>query len=107
MSGGRFLAERHLIGALILMGFVPDNIKRRVKVAHFGDERHAAIYGEILKHERFDAVLLAGWLEQNGVEGPFALIGSMLDDVPLVDLMDTYAKRVVELSIVERAEALS
>lgn len=94
MNASRDVTERHLIGAIILMGFVPGNVK--VQPKHFGDERHARIWQEILKRQRFDAVLLAGWLEAAGFDGPFALIGSMLDDVPLVEYIDDYAKRVID-----------
>lgn len=97
----RLTTERALIGATILAGTVPE-YAFNVKPSHFSTPTHAAIWKIMLEHERFDAVLLAGWLaDQGGLKpsGAFTLLGSMLDDVPAIDLLDFYADRVIEGAI--------
>lgn len=102
----RALTEQHLLGAVILQGNVPNNI-RFVKPSDFSTPVSAKAWEVMLEHDRFDAVLVAGWLEEASVPVSFSiftLVGSWLDDVPQVDLIETYAQRVKELAVVAKIE---
>jgi len=90
--------ERALIGAVLVAGKVPEKALK-VTPRHFGHPAHAAIWSEMLRHDEFDAVLLAGWVSERTGSDPMSILTvltSMLEEFPVADLVGWYAQRVIE-----------
>lgn len=103
--------ERALLGSLMLVGAVTlPKVTRTLKPDAFVREAHRVIYEAILevaKETDPDLVLVIADLDSSGQlarAGGAAYVAGLVDNLPCVDNVVSYAKRVRERQILRRAE---
>ena len=102
--------ERSTLGSLMLVGAVAlPKLTRSLKAADFTREAHRLIFDAIVAVSREtdpDLTLVIADLDSSGQlerAGGAAYVAGLLDDLPAVDNVIFYAKRIRERSILRKA----